>query len=214
MERQFLSMETTQNSTAEAPSQTAATALTNKEMAALLFNIATVLRDNGNINPWRTRAYERAARALMGLRTEAAHTLSEGGEGARVPFRRWQHIGKKLHAKIGEMTGRGNLAQYDDLLAGLPPHQAGLMTVPGIGPRMADRIFKTLRISTRPELIRAARNGKLLRVPGMGELRVRAIAALPLPEATTPATFSDTVDNFDEEWNLFSVASASAGMTS
>ena len=119
--------------------------LTNKQMAALLFNIATVLRDQGNQNPWRTRAYERAARALMGLPAEAAQTIA-GRDDKRVPFGAWQHIGKKLHAKIAEMVQSGSLAQFGELLGELPPHQAALMTVPGIGPRTADRIYQTLGI--------------------------------------------------------------------
>ena len=83
-------MEKTQANPEVHPGTPAPDALSNKEMAALLFNIATVLRDNGNANPWRTRAYERAARALMGLRTEAAQTLSESGSEpkSRLPFRR------------------------------------------------------------------------------------------------------------------------------
>lgn len=183
--------------------------LTNREMAGLLFNIATVLRDKGNTNPWRTRAYERAARALMGLQNEAAQTLADARTDdpkARVPFRRWQHIGKKLHAKIGEMSCGGELKQYGELLAELPAHQAGLMMVPGIGPRTADRIFETLHITTAPELIRAAQSGRLLRVPGMGRKRVRALAALPLP---APAQISDGAGVlFADEWNLFSFAEA------
>ena len=176
------------------------TPLSNKEMAALLFNIATVLRDQGNQNPWRTRAYERAARALMGLRIEAAQTLSEGDENARVPFGKWQHIGKRLHAKIGEMVQKGSLAQFYEMLGELPAHQAALMTIPGIGPRTADRIYQTLGIASAPELFRAARNNDLLRVPGMGQKRVRAIAALAPKEAAGTA---------DETWDLFSVSAES-----
>ena len=185
--------------------------LTNREMAGLLFNIATVLRDKGNANPWRTRAYERAGRALMGLQNEAAQTLAVARADdpkARVPFRRWQHIGEKLHAKIGEMAHNGELTQYGELLADLPPHQAGLMRVPGIGPRTADRIFQTLHITTAPELIQAARSGRLLRVPGMGQKRVRAIAALAIPTPAPVQTNEDGGVLFADEWNLFSFAEA------
>jgi len=70
--------------------------MTNKEMAALLFNIATMLRGCGNMNPFRTAAYERGARALMGLETPAVEILQRQG---KVPFRRRYHIGTKLTSK-------------------------------------------------------------------------------------------------------------------
>lgn len=154
--------------------------MSNREMAAILFNIATVLRQEGNVNPFRTAAYERGARALMGLAREAREIL-EAQE--RVPFRRRQHIGKKLNAKIAEMAHSGALAQYRDLLESLPPHQAGLMTVPGIGPKSADRIHAALGVATAADLVRAARDGRLRQVRGFGPKRTSAIARLSVPGA-------------------------------
>jgi len=152
-------------------------ALTNREMAALLFNIATVLRNAGNTNPFRTAAYERAARAMMGLRGEAAEILISQ---ERVPFRRRQHIGKKLQAKIREMTETGSLDQYLSLLEELPAHQRNLMTLPGIGPKTADIIHDTLGIDSREELAAAARDGRLKQVRGFGPKRIAALSQVGL----------------------------------
>ena len=151
---------------------------TNREMAAVLFNIATVLRQSGNENPFRTAAYERGARALMGLRREAKDVLSEQ---ERVSFRRRQHIGTRLQSKIREMAETGALNQYQDLLAELPPHQRELMTVPGIGLKLADLLF-SVGIATADDLIRAARDRRLAQMRGFGLRRTAQIAALPLPE--------------------------------
>ena len=156
---------------------------TNREMAAVLFNIATVLRQSGNENPFRTAAYERGARALMGLRREAKDVLSEQ---ERVPFRRRQHIGTRLQSKIREMAVTGALNQYRDLLAGLPPHQRELMTLPRIGPKLADLLFSELGIATADDLVRAARDSRLNTVRGFGQKRTARIAALPLPEDAVP----------------------------
>jgi DNA polymerase (family 10) len=153
--------------------------MSNKEMAAVLFNIATVLRNQGNQNPFRTTAYERGARALMGLEGEAAEIL-EAEE--KVPFRRRQRIGKKLQAKIREMAKTGSLEQYTQMVADLPPHIAGLMAVPGIGPRTAEHIYRALGIGAAADLVRAARDGRLRAVWGFGPKRTAAIAALDLPE--------------------------------
>lgn len=153
--------------------------MTNKEMAAVLFNIATVLRNQGNQNPFRTAAYERGGRALMGLADEATDILETE---ERVPFRQRQHIGRKLHAKIGEMARTGGLEQYDEMLKDLPPHIAGLMAVPGIGPKTGERIYRTLGIGRGEDLVRAARDGRLRSVWGFGPKRTAAIAALALPD--------------------------------
>jgi DNA polymerase (family 10) len=157
-------------------------------MAAILFNIATVLREEGNVNPFRTAAYERGARALMGYREEARNVLAERDV---VPFRRRQHIGKKLQAKICEMVKTGALDQYRELLAAMPEHRRELMSLPGIGPRTADYLNRTLGITTAAELVRAARDGRLRSVRGFGPKRTALIAALAAPGA--------------EVWNLFNL---------
>lgn len=56
--------------------QTSNQKLTNKEMAQTLFKIATLLRDRDD-NPYRVRAYENGARALMGRRDDAVAVLRD-----------------------------------------------------------------------------------------------------------------------------------------
>jgi DNA polymerase (family 10) len=161
--------------------------LSNREMAAIFFNIASVLRERGNENPWRTEAYERGARALMGYHTEARDILTER---ATVPFRKRQHIGKRLQAKIREMATSGELAQYQQLLNDMPEHRRELMRLPGIGPRTADFVHVTLGISTAVELVRAARQGRLEKVRGFGPRRIATLAGVNLPGADVPNLFS------------------------
>lgn len=155
--------------------------MTNKEMAEVLFNIGTILRIQGNTNPFRTAAYERGARALMGLGRPVTEILAVE---EKVPFRRRQHIGKKLQAKIREMAQSHLLAQYGAMVAELPPHIASLLALPGMGPRMAERIHTTLGIGTAADLIRAARDGRLRQVRGFGPRRIAALASLSLPDET------------------------------
>ena len=153
--------------------------MTNREMAQVLFNIASVLREEGNVNPYRTRAYERGARALMGYPDEAFRIVEDG---QAVPFHRHWRIGKKLHAKIREMAQSGQLAQYMGLLDAQGGHRQELMRVPGIGPKTADRVYRALGIRTRGELVGAARDGRLQHVQGFGPRRARQIAALNVPD--------------------------------
>lgn len=154
-------------------------AMTNKEMAAVLFNIATLLRQGGSANLFRIAAYERCARALMGYPAQVGDVLRVS---EKVPFRRVWHIGKKLQAKMAEMAADGDLEQYRQMLDELPPHLAALMSgVPGVGLKRAERIHAALGITTAEELVRAARNGRLSSVPGFGPKRVGEIAAVELP---------------------------------
>jgi DNA polymerase (family 10) len=159
--------------------QTRVFSMSNREMAAVLFNIASVLKQSGNVNPYRTAAYERGARALMGLRREASEVLASR---ERIAFRRRQHIGDKLHSKINEMVAKGELDQYQDMLAHLPLHQRELMTVPGIGPKLADLLFTQLGVSTAAELVRSARDGRLKEVAGFGVKRISRIASMSILE--------------------------------
>ena len=154
-------------------------ALSNREMAAVLFNIATLLKSDPEANPYRIAAYERAGRAMMALRKEAGNILARKQQ-ITFPWRR--HIGKKLQAKIREMATSGDLAQFEEMLAAAPTYIAELMAgVPGMGPTYATRAHNVLGISTRDELVRAARDGRLLKVPGFGPKRVADIAALSVP---------------------------------
>lgn len=153
--------------------------MTNREMAAVLFNIATLLRQEGSANPFRIAAYERCARALMGYPAQITDVLRVEEQ---VPFRRRWHIGKKLQAKMAEMAAEGDLTQYRQMLDELPAHLAALMSVPAVGPKRAARIHQALGISTAEELVRAARSGRLASVSGFGPKRIAEIAAVPLPD--------------------------------
>ncbi len=93
---------------------------TNKDMASVFFNIATLPRAEGNANPFRTAAYERGARALLSLDRQAVAVLEAAD---RVPFRRRQRIGKRLQAKIQEMARTGALEQYGALVEEAVPQK-------------------------------------------------------------------------------------------
>jgi DNA polymerase/3'-5' exonuclease PolX len=94
-------MEKTPIEESVAETVTALSGLTNREIAAVLFNITTILREQGNENPFRTAAYECGARAMMGYRNDAREILAESAK-KKLPFREAWYIGKKLQAKSGK----------------------------------------------------------------------------------------------------------------
>ena len=140
----------------------------NREIAALLFNISALLeRQHGN--PYRIRAYRRAARNLLRMREPVA-TRAAAGEPLGIP-----QLGKSLTAKIGALATGNPLPFYDELCAELPDTMRLLMKVPGMGPTIAERIQRDLGDTDAAGIRRAVTTGKLQRVWGVGPKRTAAI---------------------------------------
>ena len=142
--------------------------MTNREIAAVLFNISTILRVQHG-NPYRIRAYRRAARNLLRLREPIAARIA-----AKRPLG-IPRLGKSLTAKISVLATTGQLPFYDQLCAELPAEQQALLKVPGLGPTIAARIHRDLGATDPDSLRRAAATGTLQRVWGVGPKRTTAI---------------------------------------
>lgn len=142
--------------------------MTNREIAAVLFNISTILL-NQNGNPYRIRAYRRAARNLLRMRQPVADRIAQG-KSLGLP-----RLGKSLTAKITELATKDSLSFYDELCEELPEDERMLVKVPGLGPTIAARIHKDLGTTDAESLRRAAATGMLQKVWGVGPRRVAAI---------------------------------------
>ena len=142
--------------------------MTNREIAAVLFNISTIL-DAQHGNPYRIRAYRRAARNLLRLREPIAARIA-AGRSLGLP-----RLGKSLTAKISTLATKDALPFYEELCSALPPEERTLLRVPGLGPTIAARIHRDLGLTDADSLRRAAATGKLQRVWGIGPKRTAAI---------------------------------------
>jgi DNA polymerase/3'-5' exonuclease PolX len=140
----------------------------NREIAAVLFNISTILRRQRG-NPYRIRAYRRAALGLLRMRQPVADRVA-AGQPIGLP-----RLGRSLSAKIGALAREGSLPFYDELVASLPPDEARLLRVPGIGPTIAARIHRDLGPTDPASLRAAAASGRLRLVWGVGPRRAAAI---------------------------------------
>ena len=161
--------------------------MTNREMASVLFNVATLLKDRGE-NPYRIRAYMNAARALMRRKDDVADTIARG----QTLRRRKGVLGARLQRRLHELVETGDLALVHELCADLPPYVEALMRVPGIGPRTAELLHKALDVETPEELVWAARDHHVRNVWGFGKKREQQIAQLSLFEG----------EAFDEPFEL------------
>jgi DNA polymerase (family 10) len=143
--------------------------MTNREIAHILFNIATLL-EMGYGNPYRIQAYRRAARGMLRLRAEASE-LVEAGQDLPIPG-----LGKRLRTKIGQLIAGGRMAFYEELIAEQHPAIQSLMRVPSVGPKTALRLFTELHLTSPEALLFAARRGRVRDLWGFGERRERALA--------------------------------------
>jgi DNA polymerase (family X) len=137
-------------------------------VARALRGIATRLTLLGE-NPYRARAYERAARSLeqMGGDLEA---LIEEGRLTSIPG-----VGEAIASQIEALTRTGTTPIVERLEEKIPDAVIELADVPGVGVKRARAIHEQLGISTADELRRAAEEGRLRQVKGFGEKTERAV---------------------------------------
>jgi DNA polymerase (family 10) len=142
--------------------------MTNREIAALLFNISTLLAAQHE-NPYRIRAYRRAARNIL----RARHSIVERARNEQplgIPF-----LGERLTRTITRLALDGTCDVYEELVGELPTAQQRLLHVPGIGPRLAERIARDLKVDDAEDLIQRAARVGLQRVWGIGPKRAQLI---------------------------------------
>jgi DNA polymerase (family 10) len=140
----------------------------NRESARLIFSVASLLESLG-ANPYRVRAYRRAAVGMLRLPVEAHAFLTDAGE-LSLPW-----LGPRLRRKLGELVRRGRMQFYDDLLEELPAPFRALLAIPGVGPRTAARLLSELRLFSVEDVARAAREGRLQTLRGIGAIRQQRI---------------------------------------
>jgi hypothetical protein len=132
--------------------------------------VAQVLEEHG-ANPYRVLAYRRAASLLRGLPRAVSDIVSaEGLEG----LERLPGIGTSLARSIRDVVLTGRLHMLDRLRGDSDPIEV-LMSVPGIGRVLAERLHEDLGIDTLEELEAAAHDGRLARLEGFGAKKLAGI---------------------------------------
>ncbi len=131
----------------------------NQEIARIFNEIADLLEIKGE-NPFRIRAYRRAALNIEGFSSDIAATPEE--ELLKIPG-----IGRDLAGKIHEYVQTGSIKAYDDLKNEVPGGLSLLLSVPGLGPKTAKLLYEKLQVKDLDDLERAAREHKLSGLPGI-----------------------------------------------
>ncbi len=135
--------------------------MTNAQIARIFAEIGDLLEILGE-NPYRIQAYRRAAQTIENL-TQDIVDLAEKGELEKIPG-----IGKSIAEKIKEILATGKLRQHEELKAKVPPGLLEMLQVPSLGPKKVKLFYERLGIDNLEALEKAAREGKLRHLPGMG----------------------------------------------
>ena len=107
------------------------TRVTSRDMAATLFNIATLLRDRQD-SPYRIRAYERGVRALLARRDQIAEALRDADK--TLPHRKGV-LGERVQRRLadGSLISRPTPSHE----RATPPSEGRVSDQPQFSPRSA-----------------------------------------------------------------------------
>ncbi|HEX4263438.1 MAG TPA: DNA polymerase/3'-5' exonuclease PolX [Verrucomicrobiae bacterium] len=132
------------------------------QVAEILVGIGTLLELKGE-NPFKTRAYFNAARALEAINEPLAKLVAENRLGEI------NGVGEALQKKITELVTTGKLVYYEDLKASVPPGLLAMMDIPGVGPKKIKVLHDELGIASVEELEKACQDGRVAKLKGFGE---------------------------------------------
>jgi DNA polymerase (family 10) len=131
----------------------------NLEIAFIFNQIADLLEIQG-ANPFRVRAYRRAAINIEGL-ADNIETLAQAGT-----LRNIAGVGEDLANKIEEYIRTGTIPFHEQLKQDVPLGLAKMVEIPSVGPKTAKQIYDLFQIQTLEELEALCKTDKLLSVPG------------------------------------------------
>ncbi|HWC31835.1 MAG TPA: helix-hairpin-helix domain-containing protein, partial [Actinomycetota bacterium] len=132
----------------------------NEEIAELLQEYSDLISISGG-DPFKARAYEKAARSVGGYHDDLDR-LDERGIGA-IP-----NVGKSIVVKIREYLETGTIRALEELRQEIPDGVRELIAIPALGPRKALVLHRELGIGSVDELAHALRDNRLAGLKGFG----------------------------------------------
>lgn len=139
-------------------------AISNSEIAEILYEIGEYLEMEDE--PFRPRAYEKAAETIEGLEEGVSEIYKKGGLKAveEIPG-----VGVSIAEKIEEILKTGHLKYFDQLKKKIPVDLEELSKVEGLGPKKILALYKKLKIKNIADLERATLKGRVAKLEGFGK---------------------------------------------
>lgn len=141
--------------------------------------------------PFKPRAFEKAARSTEVFGDSIYNLYKKNG---KETFLKIPGVGAGIADRIAEYIDTGKVRDYEKMKKKIPVNITELSSVEGVGPKIIKMLYKELNIKKLSDLERAARAGKLRRLPRFGkrleekiikgiEFQKTASGRIPLGEA-------------------------------
>ena len=130
----------------------------NERVAEIFQRMADMLSAKQD-NPYRIRAYLRAAEVVSGLE-ESLEMVSQRGGLEQIPG-----IGRDLAKKIREYLQGGTIQAYEALKRPLPAEITAWITLPGLSEPLVQHLYFKLGITTLDDLADLVRSHMLRTLP-------------------------------------------------
>ncbi len=132
----------------------------NDEVAAALLEYADLLSILSE-DPFKPRAYEKAARAIAGYPADVTGLDLKGL--LAIP-----NVGGSIAEKVREFLDTGAIHALEELREQVPDGVRQLLSIPGLGPKKAMALYRELGIASVEELLDAVRDHRLAGLRGFG----------------------------------------------
>jgi len=136
----------------------------NTKIADIFQEIADILEIQ-NENIFRIRSYQRAGLIIRNLATDLEDMYKKDPK----EILEIKGVGKDLNNKIVEIIKTGKCEMHEALLEHFPPGLLDMLRLRSIGPKRVKLLYTNLGVRDLKELEKAAFEGKVRALPGMGE---------------------------------------------
>lgn len=136
----------------------------NEELAKIFYQMADILEIR-NV-AWKPQAYRRVAKALETMMGSVVDVYKKGGLKAveEIPG-----VGERIGKKIVEYIKTKKVKEYEKLKKTIPKGLLDMMDIINLGPKRVKKLYEQLGVKSIAQLKRAAKEGKIAKLPGFGE---------------------------------------------
>lgn len=159
----------------------------NQQVAAIFRSIAERLATQ-RANPYRIRAYRKAADTIEALEEDIADVAS------RQALEDLDGIGRDLAEKIEEFLRTGTIQAYEALRTPLPEAVKTWAQLPGLSESLVAYLYTRLGITTLSDLEQLVRSHLLRTVPGFSGSEERLLEAIAAASQQQPPSITKRVE--------------------
>ena len=151
----------------------------NQQVATIFRSIAERLASQ-RANPYRVRAYRKAADAIEALEEDIAEVAS------RQALEDIEGIGRDLAEKVEEFLRTGMIQAYEVLRTPLPEAMKAWAQLPGLSESLVAYLYTRLCITTLTDMEQLVRSHMLRTVPGFSGSEERLLEAIATLQRQPP----------------------------